>query len=33
MSEGDEVSIEIDQVGFLLNPVTGEGPADPGAVQ
>ncbi|MBI5519826.1 MAG: fumarylacetoacetate hydrolase family protein [Desulfovibrio sp.] len=33
LSEGDEVSVEIDQVGYLLNPVVSEGPADPGAVQ
>lgn len=31
--EGDEVSIEIDKVGFLLNAVISEGPADPSAVQ
>ncbi|MHC1751129.1 fumarylacetoacetate hydrolase family protein [Humidesulfovibrio sp.] len=33
LAEGDEVSVEIDQVGFLLNPVISEGPADPSAVQ
>jgi len=33
LAEGDEVSIEIDQVGFLLNPVISEGPTDPAAVQ
>lgn len=33
LREGDEVSIEIDQVGFLLNPVAAETPADLGAVQ
>jgi len=33
LQEGDEVSVEIDQVGFLLNPVISEGPADPGSVQ
>jgi 2-keto-4-pentenoate hydratase/2-oxohepta-3-ene-1,7-dioic acid hydratase in catechol pathway len=30
---GDEVSVEIDQVGFLTNPVLSEGPEDPAAVQ
>ncbi len=30
---GDEVSIEIDRVGFLLNPVASEGPVDPSAMQ
>ncbi len=30
---GDEVSVEIDQVGFLLNPVTSEGADDPAAMQ
>lgn len=33
LSEGDEVSVEIDNVGYLLNPVISEGPADPGSVQ
>lgn len=33
LQEGDEVSVEIDHVGFLLNPVISEGPADPSAVQ
>lgn len=33
LNAGDEVSIEIDQVGFLLNPVVSEGPADPTAMQ
>jgi len=33
LAEGDEVSVEIDQVGFLLNPVISEGPSDPSAVQ
>lgn len=33
LNEGDEVSVEIDQVGFLLNPVISEGPGDPAAVQ
>jgi 2-keto-4-pentenoate hydratase/2-oxohepta-3-ene-1,7-dioic acid hydratase in catechol pathway len=33
LQEGDEVSVEIDQVGFLLNPVISEGPADPNSVQ
>ncbi|MDP2848978.1 MAG: fumarylacetoacetate hydrolase family protein [Humidesulfovibrio sp.] len=33
LAEGDEVSVEIDQVGFLLNPVISEGPSDASAVQ
>jgi 2-keto-4-pentenoate hydratase/2-oxohepta-3-ene-1,7-dioic acid hydratase in catechol pathway len=33
LKPGDEVSIEIDQVGFLMNPVVSEGPDDPSAVQ
>ena len=33
LEPGDEVSVEIDRVGFLLNPVTSEGPEDPTAMQ
>lgn len=33
LKPGDEVSVEIDRVGFLLNPVTSEGPDDPAAMQ
>jgi len=33
LADGDEVSIEIDQVGYLLNPVVSEGPSDPASVQ
>jgi len=33
LAAGDEVSMEIDQVGFLVNPVVSEGPADPAAMQ
>ena len=33
IQDGDEVTIEIDQVGFLTNAVVSEGPADPAAVQ
>jgi len=33
LQHGDEVSVEIDQVGFLLNPVLCECPRDPAAVQ
>lgn len=33
LQHGDEVSVEIDQVGFLLNPVSSECPRDPASVQ
>jgi len=33
LADGDEVSVEIDHVGLLLNPVISEGPADPNSVQ
>jgi len=33
LREGDEVSIEIDGVGLLINPVASEGPASPAAMQ
>jgi 2-keto-4-pentenoate hydratase/2-oxohepta-3-ene-1,7-dioic acid hydratase in catechol pathway len=33
LQHGDEVSVEIDQVGFLLNPVISDCPRDPAAVQ
>jgi 2-keto-4-pentenoate hydratase/2-oxohepta-3-ene-1,7-dioic acid hydratase in catechol pathway len=33
LKDGDEVTIEIDQVGFLVNSVVSEGPTDPAAVQ
>lgn len=33
LAHGDEVSVEIDGVGFLLNPVEAEGPSDPATVQ
>jgi len=33
LADGDEVSVEIDHVGLLLNPVISEGPTDPSAVQ
>lgn len=33
LREGDEVSIEIDGVGLLINPVVSEGPASPAAMQ
>ncbi|GAB6124722.1 fumarylacetoacetate hydrolase family protein [Humidesulfovibrio idahonensis] len=33
IQDGDEVTIEIDEVGFLTNAVVSEGPADPAAVQ
>ncbi|KAF0232786.1 MAG: hypothetical protein C0405_00520 [Desulfovibrio sp.] len=33
LQAGDEVSVEIDRVGFLLNPVLSEGPNGPSAMQ
>jgi 2-keto-4-pentenoate hydratase/2-oxohepta-3-ene-1,7-dioic acid hydratase in catechol pathway len=33
LKDGDEVTIEIDQVGMLSNTVVSEGPADPASVQ
>jgi 2-keto-4-pentenoate hydratase/2-oxohepta-3-ene-1,7-dioic acid hydratase in catechol pathway len=33
LAPGDEVTIEVDQVGFLMNPVVSEGPDDPAAMQ
>jgi len=33
LQHGDEVSVEIDQVGLLINPVSSECPRDPASVQ